>query len=1032
MRLNMFSVLFFKESLSKLQSWFSGAPFFQNEKSSGKSFLQLIWLLSFFFLSITSSSVAQELWGTTPYGGTGGNYDGTIFQYSTGPNIHTIKHNFEQTTGRSGGSPLLQASNGKLYGTTIYGGLNNVGVIFEYNLSTGVYTNLFDFSDSNGTFPNGGLMQARNGKLYGVTLSGGIYDGGIIFEYEIITNTFQVLNNFGTEDGYSPNSSLVEVDSGKFYGTTSQGGANNYGTIYEINILNDTITILYDGSTSTGHSARSLTLASNGNLYGLVDYFGPDTSWGAIFEYNFTTETYTNKYHFQKPSGWKPVSITAMSDEYLYGVTQDGGANNGGVIFVYDYTFNAYANIYDFVKNATGYNPRGGLLQSSNGKMYGTTHRGGLFDNGVIFEFDRTGNTYTKKIDFDNVTGFPPEGDNLIEVFPVEISGPWTLTVSGINGSVTKNPNLALYPDSSSVVLTANPNVGYYFVGWSGSLSGTENPATIMMSSNKNVTANFAIYSYPLSVSGDHGVVTKEPNQEVYDYGSEVQISQMPDRGYIFTGWSGDFPPGDSISNPLHIIMNGAKVIQANYEPDPAFQTLYRTASYVDWASAKDGKGALKSIKRKADKIFFKFNLTVAMASTILFLEFPADASGAIMWGKSKSDTLTTFSTTKKKFRDTLEAVTAGDTIQIEGIAKAGKKISVKYAWGTAKPVTLKADSIFKVNRTGLPKPNLHNVGEELFPKGFGQSNAYFTNGLLIGVPQGEKKAQSVIHPKYTDVQKSLVKVKKDSLILHAQVGRCFDSLGLEGQKKKPFDKQQKSLPPDKMSNPMFAELLTLKLNIAASATEKFPVGFGELTFNDPALSLHPFNGKTLREVALIADTMISCQPALSVSGEVLSDVFDVLKRSNEAFADNVIDTVSFGSKTKLTGVKSLLEVDFLQPTPGIEPRIVQSFDVASDNEMPEQFELYQNYPNPFNPSTVIRYSSSVTSIVTLKVFNMLGQEIATLLNHEEMEEGEYELPFEAINLPSGVYFYRINVEPVNEDGTKQSFTDVKRMILVK
>jgi len=158
--------------------------------------------------------------------------------------------------------------------------------------------------------------------------------------------------------------------------------------------------------------------------------------------------------------------------------------------------------------------------------------------------------------------------------------------------------------------------------------------------------------------------------------------------------------------------------------------------------------------------------------------------------------------------------------------------------------------------------------------------------------------------------------------------------------------------------------------------------------------------------------------------------MYGTIRMINMAFADTTIDTLSFGSKTKLKGVKSLFEVDYLQPTAGITPRIVQSFDVAS--EQPEEFELYQNYPNPFNPSTVIRYQLSVNSFVTLKVYNLIGQEVGLILNHEQMEAGEYEMPFNAINLPSGVYFYRINVESVDEDGMKQSFTDVKRMLMMK
>ena len=91
-------------------------------------------------------------------------------------------------------------------------------------------------------------------------------------------------------------------------------------------------------------------------------------------------------------------------------------------------------------------------------------------------------------------------------------------------------------------------------------------------------------------------------------------------------------------------------------------------------------------------------------------------------------------------------------------------------------------------------------------------------------------------------------------------------------------------------------------------------------------------------------------------------------------------------------------------------------------NFTPNKFELMQNYPNPFNPSTTIKYQIANNSFVTLKVYDILGKEIATLVNHN-LKAGQYELQFNASNIPSGIYFYKIVAE---------NFTDVKKMILVK
>jgi hypothetical protein len=92
------------------------------------------------------------------------------------------------------------------------------------------------------------------------------------------------------------------------------------------------------------------------------------------------------------------------------------------------------------------------------------------------------------------------------------------------------------------------------------------------------------------------------------------------------------------------------------------------------------------------------------------------------------------------------------------------------------------------------------------------------------------------------------------------------------------------------------------------------------------------------------------------------------------------------------------------------------------NKEIPTKFMLYQNYPNPFNSSTTISYDLPERSRVKLSIYNLLGQEVATLVN-DEQEPGRYNVKFDASDLPSGVYFYRL------EAG---KFIEQKKMILIK
>jgi hypothetical protein len=104
--------------------------------------------------------------------------------------------------------------------------------------------------------------------------------------------------------------------------------------------------------------------------------------------------------------------------------------------------------------------------------------------------------------------------------------------------------------------------------------------------------------------------------------------------------------------------------------------------------------------------------------------------------------------------------------------------------------------------------------------------------------------------------------------------------------------------------------------------------------------------------------------------------------------------------------------------------------DIEQNAEiMPIDFFLAQNFPNPFNPSTKIRYDIPKTSLTSLKVYDVLGNEIITLVN-EEKPAGNYEVEFDAPGLPSGVYFYRLQAVPIGRQAG--SFVETKKMVLMK
>jgi photosystem II stability/assembly factor-like uncharacterized protein len=133
----------------------------------------------------------------------------------------------------------------------------------------------------------------------------------------------------------------------------------------------------------------------------------------------------------------------------------------------------------------------------------------------------------------------------------------------------------------------------------------------------------------------------------------------------------------------------------------------------------------------------------------------------------------------------------------------------------------------------------------------------------------------------------------------------------------------------------------------------------------------------------------------------------------NEGLTNNVVNALFVNGTNLFAGTGNGIWWRSLSDITGIEDQI---------NEIPSQFILEQNYPNPFNPTTTISFSIPTSEFVTLKVFDMLGKEVATLVN-EEKAAGSFEIEFNAANLSSGIYFYNLQAG---------GFTQTKKLILMK
>lgn len=236
----------------------------------------------------------------------------------------------------------------------------------------------------------------------------------------------------------------------------------------------------------------------------------------------------------------------------------------------------------------------------------------------------------------------------------------------------------------------------------------------------------------------------------------------------------------------------------------------------------------------------------------------------------------------------------------------------------------------------------------------------------------------------------------------------------------KPFLGEKKNPKVDKYNNKIVGELIALRINIGASDAEVTPPMFGDLTYDDGDTS-NPYNGMTLREIAAVADNYLTYGGRYAPIDWARLDT--VLTKVNGAF----YGPLTYISKVPFitTGVLPIDSVGFLEPAaaPILEP--LNRPGDAAPSAQPVSFELRQNYPNPFNPMTTIGFAVPAEAVVTLTVYDMLGREVARLLDAEPVDEGISEVEFDGAAMSSGVYYYVLSV-------ADRGIRETRRMLLVK
>jgi uncharacterized repeat protein (TIGR03803 family) len=386
--------------------------------------------------------------------------------------VFTSLYSFTGTNdGANPYAALVQGSDGSFYGTTTQGGTNNLGTVFKIS-AAGELTSLYSFTSTNdGAYPFGGLVQGSDGYLYGTTSGGGTAGYGTVFQ--ITTNgALSSLCSFG--DGGSPLAGLVQGSDGNFYGTTALGGTSDSGTVFKCS-TNGALSTLYSftGHYDGGVPFAGLVQGTDGKFYGTTSYgyqgYYTGLFPGTVFRID-TNGVLTTLYRFTGPGyGEYPrAALVQAGDGNFYGTTEgDPSINDPGSVFRIS-TNGVLTGLPSSTGTNHGANPYAGLVEGSDGNLYGTTSGGGSSGNGTVFAVNTNGTGFTTLYSFSagstNSSGVYTNSDGANPKAGLILSGNTlygTASAGGIWGDGTVfsialpvPPPLAITADGANVVLT--------------------------------------------------------------------------------------------------------------------------------------------------------------------------------------------------------------------------------------------------------------------------------------------------------------------------------------------------------------------------------------------------------------------------------------------------------------------------------------------------------------------------------------------------------------------------------------------------
>jgi len=414
-------------------------------------------------LSTPTQGRDGAIYGTTSGFGLSTTTDGAVFRIAPVNRQFSALHEFTGTDGLYPESSLTLAGDGSYYGTTPEGGSSNTGVLFKISAG-GSFSVLYEFTGgTDGGGPEAQPILASDGNFYGTTDDGG--DGsGVIYKYSPSSGAMSTILTFSSDQsmGYIIQAPLVQAADGSLYGTAQSGGPSGCGTIFQIT-TSGTLLQLYSFPCGAGGSVPGgpLIQASDGNLYGITETGGVTTpqctsGCGTIFKMSGGAVSILYSFSGKQSDGRFPIAgLVEATDGNLYGNTDSGGPSNFGTLYQISKT-GQYKSLYAF-SSKFGRFPSAGLLQHTNGKFYGLCFNGGAYGEGTLYSLNMGLGPFIALVRYTGRIGQP------VQILGQGLTGSMAVTVNGLPATsfkvVSDNYMTAVVPTGATtgpvVVTTA-------------------------------------------------------------------------------------------------------------------------------------------------------------------------------------------------------------------------------------------------------------------------------------------------------------------------------------------------------------------------------------------------------------------------------------------------------------------------------------------------------------------------------------------------------------------------------------------------